>query len=231
MAYSESVIKGYPAGDMTKAKKLAGEVAAHAHGRVPRELRRRQLLAEARELFVERGYHAASMDELARRMGVSKPVVYDLAGSKEQLFRDVMALVGEELTARIASAVGAEPDLGRRLHAGILGFLRYVDEHRAEWSALLSSIARSAGPPSDELAALQRAQVMLVAGLITAGPDGGGAAPLVAEVLAQAINGAVESAALWWREHPELSPEILADLLTRFLSPGLLAVSSRGDFP
>lgn len=209
-----------------RTKKLADEVAAHAHGRVPRELRRRQVLTEARALFVERGYHAASMDELARRMGVSKPVVYDLAGSKEQLFADTMAMVGEELAQTLTAAVVGEPDLGRRLHAGILAFLRYVGAHRAQWTALLTTLSTNAGPASESLAAMQRAQVLLVAQLIRR-DDGGTLDPVVAEALAQAINGAVESTALWWKDHPEVSAEALAELLTDFLSPGLLALSQR----
>jgi len=55
------------------------------HGRVPRELRERQLLELAEELFGERGYAGASMDELARRAGVTKPVVYELFGSKDSV--------------------------------------------------------------------------------------------------------------------------------------------------
>ena len=217
---------------MTRMK-LTDEVAAHAHGRVPRELRRRQALAEARGLFVERGYHAASMDELALRMGVSKPVVYDLVGSKQELFHDVMAMVGEELAVRLASAVVAEPDLTRKLHAGILAFLHFVDENRVQWSTLLSSPTANVGPPSDEMTAMRRGQVLVVARLISEreGEAGTPEEAALAEALAQAINGAVESVALWWRDHPELTAETLADLLTRFLSPGLLALSDRGESP
>src|SRR5581483_8070029 len=101
-------------------KPLAAELAAHPHGRVPRALRRRQVLAEAHQLFSERGFTGASMDELARRMGVSKPVIYELAGSKEQLYRDVMASVHGELASALAEAAAGEPDLPRKLRAGIL---------------------------------------------------------------------------------------------------------------
>jgi hypothetical protein len=44
--------------------------------RLPRDERRGQLLAAASEVFVDRGYHAAGMDEIADRAGVSKPVLY-----------------------------------------------------------------------------------------------------------------------------------------------------------
>src|SRR5512146_3295875 len=75
--------------------------------RLPRHERRRQLLDAALEVFVSQGYHAAAMDEIADRAGVSKPVLYQhfpgklelyLAlldqhtGELEQLVRDALAL-------------------------------------------------------------------------------------------------------------------------------------------
>src|ERR687893_311822 len=48
------------------------------HGRVPREVRERQLVELGEELFAERGFAKTSMDELARRAGVTKPVIYEL---------------------------------------------------------------------------------------------------------------------------------------------------------
>src|SRR5699024_9620922 len=47
-----------------------------SNARLPRAARREQLLATAQEAFVESGYHATSMDEIAERAGVSKPVLY-----------------------------------------------------------------------------------------------------------------------------------------------------------
>ncbi len=199
-------------------------MAEHAHGRVPRELRRRQVLAEAKGLFVERGYQGASMEELAKRMGVSKPVVYALVGSKEALFRDVMAQVSEELSLRMAEAVAAERSLERRLHAGILAFLRYVAAERRGWKALLSM---EAGPGSEEIVAIKRGQAQLVAALLGSGTGELDARRL--EALALAVNGGVETVALWWETQPELTPETLAELLTKLYAPGLVALLGDGE--
>jgi len=190
----------------TKPDSIEAELSQYRRGRVPRPLRRKQLLAQAHDLFAELGYHGVSMDELARRMGVSKPVIYDLAGSKEQLFRDVMARVDEELTACVAMAVASAPDGSSKLHAGILAFLRFVQEHRAAWAALLAADAR---PASLEMAALRRKQAKQVSSLVIASMTPGEEAPdpRTAEALALAINGAVEFVALWWQEHPDISAE------------------------
>src|SRR5689334_7971485 len=131
---------------------LRAELAEFAHGRVPRELRRRQVLATASELFVERGFAEASMDELARRVGVSKPVIYDLCGSKEALYSEVMAQEAANLARAVEQAVAAEPspNLERKLHAGALAFFGFAEARRAAWDALL---AAHAAPVSKELAA------------------------------------------------------------------------------
>jgi AcrR family transcriptional regulator len=205
----------------TVSRSLSAQVAAFQHGRVPRALRRQQVLEQAYQLFVEHGYHGASMDELARRVGVTKPVIYDLAGSKEQLFRDVMAGVQAELAASIAAAVAPEPDLAGRLHAGILAFLRFTQRRSQGWAALLSMEAGG----GEVTRTLRRGPVALVAALLGEGAGHRKLDARTLEILAQAINGAVEFVALWRQEHPEESPEALAALLAGLLTPGLVALS------
>ena len=64
--------------------------------RLPRSARRAQLLEAARSVFVERGYHAAGMDEIADRAGVSKPVLYQHVPGKFELY---LALLDEAIAA------------------------------------------------------------------------------------------------------------------------------------
>src|ERR1700741_2000396 len=95
---------------MTGPHPIAAEVAAYAHGRVPRALRERQVLAAAEELFAEVGFAGASWEEPPRRVGVSKPVVYAHAGSKEQLFRRCVERQARRLAERISDASAGETD-------------------------------------------------------------------------------------------------------------------------
>src|SRR5579859_6352593 len=62
--------------------------------RLPKPARRRQLLTAAQEVFVAQGYHAAAMDEIAERAGVSKPVLYQHFPSKQDLY---LALLDESV--------------------------------------------------------------------------------------------------------------------------------------
>src|SRR5580693_10000566 len=65
--------------------------------RLPRQERRRQLLDAALEVFVSQGYHAAAMDEIAERAGVSKPVLYQHCPGKLDLYLALLDQIVDEL--------------------------------------------------------------------------------------------------------------------------------------
>lgn len=197
---------------------LREQVKTLPHGRVPAVLRRAQILAEAHALFVEKGYQGAAMDELAHRVGVSKPVIYNLIGNKDEVFHEVMTRVGAELAEAVITSVAAAEGRPERLYAGILAFFRFIEPRRAAFTALLST---EAGPHTAEAHALRAQQIELIAGLI-ASEDELDADPPLVHALGHAVNGAVEAVGLWWHEHPEYTPDQLATLLTRLLGPGLI---------
>jgi len=204
---------------------VTAEVETHAHGRVPRELRRRQIIAVADQLFVERGYQATSMDEVAQRSGVTKPVIYDLFGSKEELFRTVMWQLADELADTLRVAVAAERGPAGRLAAGALAFFTFVRDHWAGWYALLSS---DATPVTVDVSEIRRRQTDLVIDMFAEGARlaDSHVEPALLEATAHAVNGAYESLALWWRNHPEVPAEQLADLVTTLVGPGLVVLAT-----
>lgn len=194
-------------------------VGGFPHGRVPREVRLQQVMAIAEDLFAELGYQDTSMDEVAKRAGVSKPVVYDLVGSKEELFRLCMTRSADELAERVAGAVMAadEPD---RLHAGALAFFLFVDDHRPAWRSLLSN---GTAPVTREVAEARRRQASLVAQLLLADIPYGDVDPIAVDALANALNGAFEALAGWWHDHDDVTAETLADFVVRLFEPGFQA--------
>jgi AcrR family transcriptional regulator len=89
--------------------------------------RREQLVEVGRTLFAERGYEAASTEEVAARAGVSKPVVYEHFGGKEGLYAVVIDREMRALTGRIGSALtGGHPKI--LLEQAALAFLTYIEE-------------------------------------------------------------------------------------------------------
>lgn len=99
-----------------------------ARGRMPRGARRAQLLSAAHEVFVANGYHAAAMDEIAVRAGVSKPVLYQHFPGKLDLYLALLARSADELTARIREALDSTHDNKQRVLATVEAYFAFVDD-------------------------------------------------------------------------------------------------------
>jgi AcrR family transcriptional regulator len=103
---------------------------ARSHGpagtRLPRPARRRQLLGAAQEVFVAQGYHAAAMDEIAERAGVSKPVLYQHFPGKLELYLALLDESVEELTGIMRDALSSTTDNRQRVPATFQAFFDFV---------------------------------------------------------------------------------------------------------
>jgi AcrR family transcriptional regulator len=94
--------------------------------RLPRPARRRQLLNAAQEVFVSQGYHAAAMDEIAERAGVSKPVLYQHFPGKLELYLALLDESADALAAAIRDALASTTDNKQRVTATFAGFFDFV---------------------------------------------------------------------------------------------------------
>jgi AcrR family transcriptional regulator len=104
--------------------------------RLPRDERRGQLLIVASDVFVGCGYHAAGMDEIADRAGVSKPVLYQHFSSKLELYLAVLARHVENLVSGVQQALSTTTDNWRRLHAAVQAFFDFI-EHDSQGYRLI----------------------------------------------------------------------------------------------
>ena len=113
------------------AKPAAGKPASASTNRrgnrLPRDERRGQLLAAASDVFVDRGYHAAGMDEIAERAGVSKPVLYQHFSSKLELYLAVLARHVENLVSGVRQALRTTTDNRQRVRAAVAAFFDFVE--------------------------------------------------------------------------------------------------------
>src|SRR5579859_6993979 len=94
---------------------IATSQARAANTRLPSPARRRQLLGAARDVFVAQGYHAAAMDEIAERAGVSKPVLYQHFPGKLELYLALLDESVAELLRSVSSALSSTPDNRQRV--------------------------------------------------------------------------------------------------------------------
>ncbi|MEU4495365.1 TetR/AcrR family transcriptional regulator [Streptomyces sp. NPDC023998] len=202
-----------------------GAVKGARAKRMPRAVRERQMMDAAVQTFGQRGYRAASMDEIAELAGVSKPLVYLYLNSKEELFTACIRREAEALIAAVQA--GVEPGLpaDRQLWAGLAAFFTHTAENPDGW-AVLHRQARTHGEPfAAEVSAMRDEMLAYVTVLIGATARETHRDPELARRdvagLAQALVGAAESLAGWANETEGLSAKEAAGTLMNFAWTGL----------
>ncbi|MGX7827241.1 TetR/AcrR family transcriptional regulator [Actinokineospora sp. 24-640] len=189
--------------------------------RMPRAERERQMMAVAEEIFAERGYLATSVDDIAERCGVSKPMIYEYFGSKEGLLVACIRAARTELARATTEAVVGARTAEEALRRGVTAFFRFTDSHRRAWSLMLRGAAAAAGPAAaEEIEAGRQEQVEIDIALFRAFvPD---APPVLLEAAAQIVVGACERLSLWYvNQDDSVSADEAAGYLLTSLWDGL----------
>jgi AcrR family transcriptional regulator len=201
--------------------------------RLSGEERRAAILDSALSVFAERGYHASSIDDIAREGGTSKALIYEHFSSKQELYAELIQHHADELFDRIANAIAEAGSSGAaRLGVGVDAFYGFVEDHRVAWRMLFREVT-----DAEVAAVLDRilGQVTaLVAALIAEDP--GASTPGEDEVardqaivmLAQMLVGSVQSLANWWADHQEISRERIVEITMDYAWLGLERLS-RGE--
>ncbi len=167
--------------------------------RMPRDLRRAQVLHLAQELFTSEGFHHVSMDDIADRAQVSKPVLYRHFPSKLDLYLTVVDARGAELLSAVDAAVATHPPGEVRPHdarAVVTGVVRaYLDfvDGAGESSALL--FESDVRHDLEVRARVERATAAVTRRVEQVLCDIAGVAPAVAAELAPAVAAMAQAAA------------------------------------
>ena len=122
----------------TPATRPAGERTPRG-SRLPRRARRAQLLESALEVFVAQGYHAAAMDDIADRAGVSKPVLYQHFPGKLDLYLALLDRAADMVIGRTRDALESTDDNKQRVAATMHAFYTYVASEEGEFRLVFES--------------------------------------------------------------------------------------------
>ena len=180
--------------------------------------RREQLLDIGRRLFAERGLDGTSIEEIAARAGVSKPVVYEHFGGKEGLYAVVVDReVGRFL--EMATRVLAGDDTMPKFEVAAVSLLRYIQDNADGFRILVRDSNPTSG--SGTFASLisdVAGQVEYILGdvLRTRGYD-----PKLAPMYAQMLVGMVAFTGQWWLDARKPDLEVVAAHLVNLAWNGL----------
>ncbi|GHC71117.1 TetR family transcriptional regulator [Streptomyces flavofungini] len=193
--------------------------------RMPRAVRERQMLDAAVHTFGQRGYRAASMDEIAELAGVSKPLVYLYLNSKEELFTACIRREAAALIEAVRDGVTPGEPADRQLWDGLRAFFTHTAEHPDAW-AVLHSQARTVGEPfAAEVNVMREEIVAFVTLLIAEAARAAHQDPSLPDRevagLAHALVGAAESLAGWAITQPSVSAHQAAATMMNFAWAGL----------
>ncbi len=173
-------------------------VPRDARARMTGKERREQLLDIGRSLFAERGFDATSVEEIAQRAGVSKPVVYEHFGGKEGLYAVV---VDREMSRLLDSITGALTSSGKPrqvLERAALALLDYIEQSTDGFRILVrdSPVAQSTG----SFASLISDATSQVEHIMARQFEERGFDARYAPMYAQMLVGMVALTGQWWLE-------------------------------
>jgi AcrR family transcriptional regulator len=163
--------------------------------RLSASARRAQLIDVGRIVFAKRGYEGASIEEIADRAKVSRPIVYEHFGGKEGLYAVIVDREMDYVVRRISDAITTGSPRAR-LESASLAFLTYVKDHPDGFAIL--SHDRPVSAAGTEMSSLLNDVAERVGGVFAEAFKNAGYDPRAAPIYAHALVGMVTFVGQWW---------------------------------
>jgi AcrR family transcriptional regulator len=193
---------------------------AQPRKRLTADARRELIERAALAVFSERGYHGASIEEIARRSGVTPPVVYDHFASKLALHRRLLERTRDELLEMWRANLAGDEPAERRIPRALEVWARYVEEH--PYAPRMFFHATTGEPEIQAIHREVQQQARAALGAVLGREPGaakvaGSADAQALEMAAEVIRAGLTGLAIWWSEHPEVPREqIVATAVNAF---------------
>jgi AcrR family transcriptional regulator len=188
--------------------------------RMPAAERRKRILKAARSVFAANGYEASSLDEIASKARITKPVLYDHFDSKEDLYFSVLEDASDELVASLLETLRAPaPDARTRVVRGIDFLAEWISSHSDHWRLLF----REPAGPRRIVRAHRDVRVKASAAITKEllGERPGRRDPERLEMTSELLAGAMHALTEWWYHHKDVRPQKLRDVAVSVLWDGL----------
>jgi AcrR family transcriptional regulator len=187
--------------------------------RLPRHARRAQLLTAALEVFVAQGYHAAAMDDIAERAGVSKPVLYQHFPGKLELYLALLDQSCDTIISSAARALESTEDNKQRVTATMHAFYAYVASAEGAFRLVFESDLTNEPAVRERVDRVTVECAKLIAHVIA---DDTGLPEEQSQLLAVSLVGMGQvSARFWLEEHGSIDQDEAASLIAALAWRGI----------
>ncbi|MEU3562268.1 TetR/AcrR family transcriptional regulator [Kitasatospora sp. NPDC006786] len=163
--------------------------------RLPRSARREQLLGAAQEVFVAQGYHAAAMDDIADRAGVSKPVLYQHFPGKLELYLALLDKHCDALVESTREALSATNDNKQRVANTMEAYFNYVSSESGAFRLVFESDLTNEPAVRERVERASEASATLVSKVIQEDTD---LPEAESKLLAAGVCGLAQITARYW---------------------------------
>ncbi|WMX43729.1 TetR/AcrR family transcriptional regulator [Streptomyces roseicoloratus] len=198
---------------------------------VPRAERERQILAAATEEFGRGGYEATTVAAVAARVGVTKPLLHQYFGGKQDLYLACLEPVGERLLGAVRAAMAGDSPGAPSTPLRVMDALFHaLDGQREAWFVLYDPTL----PPDSDAARRAAHYRKAIDGLAATGSAGllhttGSDDPLDADALTYAWRGLCTALVRWWIGHPDESPAAMTRRCGRLFAAARSLGAAEGE--
>jgi TetR/AcrR family transcriptional regulator, cholesterol catabolism regulator len=182
---------------------------------------RADIIAAATKVFSERGYHAASMTEIANEIGIRKPSLYHHVRKKEDLLFAIHEQLIDELAAETQQAIDEAGTAPEKLAASLRVALTFVSRRKDAVTVFLQENREIRGPRWRELVAKRDAYEHMVQDVIAQGTEEGAFMALPPAITSKAILGMANWGYTWFDPAGPLSADEVADVFAGIALRGL----------
>ena len=183
-------------------------------GRLSRSARRAQLLDAARDVFAAQGYHAAAMDDIAERAGVSKPVLYQHFPGKLELYLALLDTHCDAIIAKVRDAMLATSDNKERVKGAVRAYFDFMDHESEAFRLVFESDLRNDPQVRQRVERVEQGCIAAVTDTIISDTN---LTADAAQLLASGLVGAAGQSAQYWLANGRRTPKAEAEALVAAL--------------
>ena len=178
--------------------------------------KRERILEEAVKLFYERGFSGTTLDDIAGKLGVTKPFIYTHFRSKVELLESICRPTIEMSLAAIARAAEQPGTASERLYRGVIDFSKVVLQRQANIAVYFREEKNLFAAGLDDINVLRKRFDRVLSDLLHEGAQAGEFTIADIRVAALAIGGMVSWAYTWYQPDGRLSIDEVGSKLARF---------------